>query len=66
MNFSREELKELATESNWLKLYSITTGRMVEPLKIYKVVKKPSKAELNEVKSGIVYEGELTTMGKSS
>jgi len=68
MKFSTQELKELAVEPSWLKLYSKTTGRMVDNEKYQKVTARSSKKIIvDEAQgSGIIYKDELTTMGKSN
>lgn len=65
-NFTKEELKQLAVEPNWLKLYSITTGRMIDNEKYQKVTARSNKKIIvDEAEgSGIVYKDELTAMGK--
>jgi len=66
MKFSTQELKELAVESNWLKLYSKTTGKMVDNKRYQKVTARSNKKIIvDEAQgSGIVFKDELTVMGK--
>ncbi|KKL51047.1 hypothetical protein LCGC14_2299370 [marine sediment metagenome] len=65
-NFTKQQLEELAVEPNWLKRYSITTGRMVDNTKYQKVTGKSNKKIIvDEAEgSGIVFKDELTAMGK--
>lgn len=66
MKFTEQQLKELAVEPSWLKLYSNTTGRMVKPFKTSKlsVLAFKKKSKVNDEGSGIVFKDELTAMGK--
>ncbi len=68
MKFSTQELEELAVEASWLKLYSKTTGKMVDNTRYQKVTAKSNKKiVIDEAQgSGIVFKDELTAMGKSS
>lgn len=68
MKFTEKQLKELATEDNWLKRCQMTTGKMVDNEKWKKVRAKSNKKIVVDeaTDTGIVYKDELTTMGKSN